>query len=233
MRVSFLLLAAILSTTLLTDQGLGRPQDKSNAPPELPSTPAGNVFAEWLSVFNSGDAERIGKFQADHSDPGHHNVQRDLDLRERTGGFELKRIETSTTTEITAVVKEKNSTNLARVTLETSFADPTRITNFGLRLIPGAEPVDSVPIAAPESLSELIQEVDSKLTRLEADDKFSGAVLIAKDGKVSWQKAYGYADLDAKIPNTGRDSISPGLDEQDVYLCCHRTTGTTGQIEIH
>ena len=51
-------------------------------------------------------------------------------------------------------------------------------------------------------VKQLAAEVDSKLTQLTAEDKFSGAVLIAKDGKVLWQKAYGNADREAKVANT-------------------------------
>ena len=35
-----------------------------------------------------------------------------------------------------------------------------------------------------------------------AADQFSGAVMIARDGQPLWQKAYGYADREEKIPNT-------------------------------
>jgi CubicO group peptidase (beta-lactamase class C family) len=64
------------------------------------------------------------------------------------------------------------------------------------------------PASAAESgakkvpLAELEKGLDVRLQRATANDEFSGAVLIAKDGKPVWQKAYGFADRDAKVKNT-------------------------------
>ena len=54
--------------------------------------------------------------------------------------------------------------------------------------------------------SSLATEVSSTLTpyldQLVKEDRFSGVVLIAKDGKPIFQKAYGLANKEANIPNT-------------------------------
>jgi D-alanyl-D-alanine carboxypeptidase len=47
----------------------------------------------------------------------------------------------------------------------------------------------------------MANDLDEKLTKLMADHRFSGAVLIAKDGKPLWERAYGYADREHKTPN--------------------------------
>jgi CubicO group peptidase (beta-lactamase class C family) len=52
------------------------------------------------------------------------------------------------------------------------------------------------------SEAEAIAAVKSELGKHVADDKFSGAVLIAKDGKPIFQAAYGYADRENKVTNT-------------------------------
>lgn len=67
---------------------------------------------------------------------------------------------------------------------------------------PGLRPQTRTDAATAEPLRQLSQELDAKLGQMAAEDKFSGAVLIGKDGKVLWQKAYGYADREARIPNT-------------------------------
>lgn len=171
---------------------------------EIPDTPAGKLFRAWLESFNSGDREKILSFQSHlpaAPDP-EKRVNRALGLRQQTGGFELRTIESSTANQITGVVKEKNSENLARFELTLSEADPSRIENFGVELISPPRPTaDSAP-AQRIPVKQLAGEVDAKLTKLTAEDKFSGAVLIAKDGKVLWQKAYGYADREMKVPNT-------------------------------
>lgn len=58
--------------------------------------------------------------------------------------------------------------------------------------------------AARASLSEAeaIAAAKSELEKQAAEDKFSGAALIAKDGKPIFQATYGYADRENKITNT-------------------------------
>jgi CubicO group peptidase (beta-lactamase class C family) len=50
--------------------------------------------------------------------------------------------------------------------------------------------------------SELIETIKKKLGEDTAAGKFSGDVLIAKDGKLIFEQAYGLADRERKIPNT-------------------------------
>ena len=49
---------------------------------------------------------------------------------------------------------------------------------------------------------ERLQEIGSYLKRMGDADMFSGAVVIARDGKPVFAQAYGYADRVKKIPNT-------------------------------
>ena len=55
---------------------------------------------------------------------------------------------------------------------------------------------------ASPSEAEAIAAVKSELEKRAADETFSGAVLIAMDGKPIFQAACGYADRENKIPNT-------------------------------
>jgi len=47
-------------------------------------------------------------------------------------------------------------------------------------------------------------QIDTYLTELEANQGFSGAVLIAQDGKVLLKKGYGMANKENQIPNTSQ-----------------------------
>ncbi|HEU4414523.1 MAG TPA: serine hydrolase domain-containing protein [Candidatus Angelobacter sp.] len=195
-----------LSCVLMVLPTLAVGQAGGTASPEvaIPETAAGKIFAAWLESFNSGERAKIEGFQAAHlpkAENSSRRVDRALGLRQQTGGFELKTIERSTANEISGVIKEKNSTNLARFTLSVAPGDSGQIDNFGIELIsapaaPDTKPVERIPA------KQLTEEVDARLAQLTAQDKFSGAALVAKDGKVIWQKAYGYADREAKVPNT-------------------------------
>jgi CubicO group peptidase (beta-lactamase class C family) len=174
------------------------------AAPAIPDTPAGKLLAQWLESMNSGDREKILGFQSHLANAPNpeRRLNSALGLRQRTGGFELRKIESSTANRITGVVKEKNSENLARFELTVLETDPNKIDVFGVELIsaPPPNPAAVAPVSRMP-VKQLTEEVDGKLAKLTAEDKFSGTVLIAKDGKVLWQKAYGLADREAKTPN--------------------------------
>lgn len=192
------------------------PAQKPDAPAqvEIPSTPAGKLFAAWLEAFNSGDRDKMLKFQTGHlpaaaDDRREQRLNRMFGLSQQTGGFVVEKIESSAANSITGVVKEKNSENRANFVLESEGDD--QIANMNFQLIgppsnaaqgPGPQRPAEPPAPAKVPVPDLIKDVDSQLTKLTADDKFSGAVLIAKDGKVLWQKAYGLANRETKTPNT-------------------------------
>lgn len=53
-----------------------------------------------------------------------------------------------------------------------------------------------------DPLADAITKIDSVITDLAADDKFSGAVLLAKDEDILLSKGYGLANHEWDIPNT-------------------------------
>jgi len=62
-------------------------------------------------------------------------------------------------------------------------------------------------ISAQDSL---IQKVDSYMTDLYEADKFSGNVLVAKEGKVVYQKSFGLANKELKISNAPETKFNIG-----------------------
>ena len=173
---------------------------------QIPATAAGNLLSQWLTAFNTGDKDAIQKFLAQHLDPAEmkdpdRRLRLEMGFRQQTGGFDREKIEDSTAKRISGTAKEKNSGRHARVTLSVSEADRARIAQFDVQLIAG-RPQPEGPPPAKVPVNQLTEEVDAELTKLATADMFSGAVLLAKDGKVLWQKAYGLADRKAKAPNT-------------------------------
>jgi CubicO group peptidase (beta-lactamase class C family) len=59
---------------------------------------------------------------------------------------------------------------------------------------PGAPP-------KPVNEAELVAQLSKTMAKLVAEDKFSGAVLLAKDGKPIFEKAYGMASKGYGVPN--------------------------------
>ena len=71
----------------------------------------------------------------------------------------------------------------------------------GMTLLPTqASCQQSKPVAAIND-SVTAKEIDAFIKKLAEDDKFSGAVLVAKDDKPIFQKAYGLASKEYNAPN--------------------------------
>jgi len=87
---------------------------------------------------------------------------------------------------------------IATVTMRAD--DPGKVDGIGLRPTPDLPP----GMVAPARLAEpaLIAAVREKAAHDAAEDRFSGAVLIARRGKTLLAQAYGMADREAGKPNT-------------------------------
>jgi D-alanyl-D-alanine carboxypeptidase len=165
---------------------------------EIPKTPAGEQFSAWLAAFNSGDRAELEKFRSHFDKPEEHKVEGMLGFHQQTGGFDVKKIEESSATKLTGLVQERDSDQFARFTIEVEASAPYHVTHLEIRAI--GRPAE---FALPRlSQSELISALRAKLEKDSAADKFSGAALLAKDGKPIFTGAYGMADREKKVPNT-------------------------------
>ncbi len=165
---------------------------------QFPDNPAGNQAKGWLDAFNAGDAEKYKEYVRNNFPAREQRADQDARFREMTGGFDLKKVEESTPTKMVALVQERRSDQFARLTIEVEAAEPHKITRLGLNAIP--RPPD---FAVPHlSESDLIVGLRKKLDEEAAADRFSGAVLIARNGKPVFAQAYGLADREKKTPNT-------------------------------
>ncbi|HEX3471371.1 MAG TPA: serine hydrolase domain-containing protein [Silvibacterium sp.] len=167
----------------------------------LPGTPAARQCAAWLKVFNGGDRQAYGAFLEKNLPSRAGRLDQEWSFRERTGGFELRKVEESAPTKLVALLQERGSDQFARLTLEVDAAEPHVITRMELRAIP--TPADFPQPQQPHlSESELIAALRKKLEQDSANGRFAGAALVAKNGKPIFAEAYGLADREHKIPNT-------------------------------
>jgi CubicO group peptidase (beta-lactamase class C family) len=167
-----------------------------NAQTQFPNTPAGTQTKAWLETFNAGDAEKYKDFLRKNYPTRLDRADRDFRFRDVTGGFELKKVEESAPTKLVALVQERSGDQFARMTIEVDAQNQiTRLELMG---------IDRPPeFALPHlSESELISSLRKKLDADAAADRFAGAVLLAKNGRVVFAQAYGLADREKKTPNT-------------------------------
>lgn len=115
---------------------------------QLPSTPAGQQLTQLLAAFNSGDRATMRKYLEVNFPDRINKLDEDLRFREGTGGFDVRKVEESKPLRLTSILKEKNSDQFARATLEVEDAPPHRVTDFDLRAIP--TPSEFVTAKGPE-----------------------------------------------------------------------------------
>src|SRR6267142_2069480 len=171
----------------------------------IPSTPPGRLLQAWLESFNAGDLDRHTRFMAAHSSdasregrPAARVAQNEVRFRDVVGGgFDFYKVTQSSDTELHALLKERSGLGWAEIIVR---VDPAKPDVIALREINQTPPP---PEARPErkAPAALVEDVGQLLDRLAAADRFSGVVLMAKDGQPFYQKAYGLADRDKKIPN--------------------------------
>jgi CubicO group peptidase (beta-lactamase class C family) len=184
-----LALTAVLAALVL-------PNLLAQAAVKVPETPAGKVFARWLEVFNRGNRDELKQFLATYLPD--RPVDEELGFREQTGGFALVKIEESSDTKLTGTVKEREGSNYARFMFEVELAEPHRIANIGLRIVP--RPGDAAPVARLAE-PQLIVALKAELEKSTSAGRFSGAVLLARSGKPVFEQTYGLADREHNVPN--------------------------------
>src|SRR5277367_6729594 len=188
---------AVLTLTIRHAQA-ARAQSATLQIPDIPKTAAGEQFSLWLAAFNSGDKAKLEKFRSHFDKPEEHKIEGTLGFRQQTGGFDLKKIEESSDTKLTGLVQERNSDQFARFTLEVEAAAPHHVKHLDIQAIPRPAEFGVARLSQADLLAALRAQLDKDA----AADKFSGAVLLARDGKPIFTGAYGMADREKKIPNT-------------------------------
>lgn len=160
-------------------------------------TPASNHAADqqlknWLAAYDGDDWNAYLAFVKRSFVTEPEPMFLYLAFRNMTGGFDLKKIETETPVQATAIIQERDTDQTAQIAVEVESMAPYRI----VKLHP--EPI------APLHLNEreLIDRTRQLLERMTSADKFSGAVLIAKSGRPVFARAYGLADREHQIPIT-------------------------------
>lgn len=158
---------------------------------------SGRVWLEkFLTAFNSSSPGDRRTFVQKYIPSIAERLPQLEGTREMTGGFDLIRVAKDEPGLIEAVVKEKLGDTYASVNL-TYEGDV--ISKARIQRIP--RPSD---IAPPERVTwdQLVRALDEKVRGETQADRFAGAILVARNGKVLYKGAFGLADRDRKIANT-------------------------------
>lgn len=157
-------------------------------------TAAGKALSAWLAAFNSADPALIRSFDETYRPP--RPLAEMGGFRERTGGFILLRVEKDEPTAIVALLQEKSGDTVARMELSLSSEESPKIAQQNLLAIPRPPDLAIPRMTEKEALAALAARVEE----LAKNDRFSGAALVARNGKVLLEKAWGRADREAGTP---------------------------------
>ena len=160
--------------------------------------PAERQLHAWLSAFNAGDRAKYEAFLREHFPSRAARLDGDLNFLMRTGGFDIRKVESRTATSVTCLMEERAWNNVARAVMEVEPAAPHRITRLEVNLAP--RPADMAVRRLSEA--ELVSAVRAKVDAQAAAGRFQGAVLVARNGTVIYSDAKGLADRENRTPNT-------------------------------
>ena len=160
-------------------------------------TPALRVFKQWLDAFNSGDRARVSAFwrQYGTNGPGD-RVERDLRLRNMTGGMLIFRVVEDSETHVVALMKE-NRGAWSESSMELASTEPPVIKRMMGHPVPPPES-SANPAGSDEELDTRVAE---HVANMSGPDAYSGAVLVAHQGRIVLERAWGMADRERQIPN--------------------------------
>lgn len=169
----------------------------------IPGTPAGKQLSEWLDVFASGNQDEFNRFIAARysntlleQDKAYDRADRQARVYLDTRRFQVRRIEKSIPEGIIVLAQAELSGLWYRLIMKVEAQPPHRITEYVSQRI-------SPPAGSQKHLSgpELVRQIETFMGKLAALDAFSGTLLVAKDGRPIFKRAYGLASKAYKVPN--------------------------------
>lgn len=150
----------------------------------------------WLAAFNGPDARTYEAFIRANAPSLVPYLDEDLGLRDASGGFQLISSKAAGDYGIEAVVRDRDWDRFSRVVL-TATSDQ-RIDDLSFS---GAQAPEGFAIArGPEG--EVLDQLRARLGRLAEAGRWSGAVLVARNGQPLMSEAFGLADPALDIPAT-------------------------------
>src|SRR5208337_1808001 len=98
--------------------------------------PSFHQFSAWLAAFNSGDRTRYRQFLENNFPTRVSTLNQDMNFRDRTGGFEFRKLEQGTAAQVSGLVQERDSDQFARFTMEVESGEPHHIASLAVMAIP-------------------------------------------------------------------------------------------------
>jgi CubicO group peptidase (beta-lactamase class C family) len=154
-----------------------------------------------LDAINSGERATLAAYRQANFSPEWKeapDVNHGLMAHKQFGGFDLVQVDASQPYQMHGWVHARDSDAVLELALNVEPAAPHRLTF--LHLDWGNAPEKFRVTRLPEAAA--IEAWRQDTARRAREDKFSGAILLTRGGKVLLREAYGFADREAQVPNT-------------------------------
>ncbi|MCH7814071.1 MAG: beta-lactamase family protein [Planctomycetes bacterium] len=176
---------------------------------KLPEGPVGARITELLAAVNANDPAKVRAFVGEAFTPKFRDfapMEEHLEVfasvYEQSRGLEfygVRKYEAEQPAdEVVVILRNKLTEGWQAFVMSIESDPPHRIA--GVQFAPARPPSDLGP-AKKHTDAEMADELAAFMQRLVGSDAFSGTVLLAKDGKVLFQGAYGQASKRYAVPN--------------------------------
>lgn len=180
------------------------------ATPGPPDTPAGKRIQALLQAFEAGTPQALEAFVSGNfaaaalqEMPASQRAQRLGGMASDTGPLEFQSIVRRTPEEVVFRARAKKTGDVIEIGMRLEPAEPFGIRGMRFEASPDSgAPQAGVPQEGRKgSDADAAAAADAQLQALAASGEFSGVVLMAKNGKPFFHKAYGLADRGLGSPN--------------------------------
>jgi CubicO group peptidase (beta-lactamase class C family) len=167
---------------------------------QLPSTAAVVRLAkDWVEKINSPDDAAYVRFVQERGPVLRDGPERWLELRGFLRGIQLCGVKSAEGDGVELWAFDPNADSYVIFQFKRGATEADRIE------FQGVWGTDSIPPGAARpaklALPALIEAVEARAASRAAEDRFSGAILVAQRGRVLFEKAYGLADRARRKPN--------------------------------
>ncbi|MFN0151743.1 MAG: serine hydrolase domain-containing protein [bacterium] len=180
----------------------------------IPETPAGRHFAKIIAFINAGDSTGLRAYAAENFTPGMLRTSPNdpgilgflIEQHANFGGWDVIRALDSAPEQVGMLVRSRrDAARTLRYVVGAEREVPHRVS--GIFLFPA--PADATGSEAPPlSAEDAIAELDRVVSSLADDGRFSGALLLARNGEPVLRRAHGEADRAFHAPNRAETLFS-------------------------
>lgn len=182
----------------------------------LSKSESGKRVLGYFTAFNSGDEQKLKTFMFENLSaealkqrPVEPRLKFHRQVRSDYQTLEIKQIVSANETEIKLFAQGKTGGWIEYTFLFEKDA-PNKMLGWQIEQTDAPETTDKPKYSVPTDKAEFLSTVEKFLNDKVSEDNFSGVVLVAKDDKPIFSKAYGLASKENKTPNNLQTKFNLG-----------------------